>query len=79
MATGAYIMEWIERPMPHYTTQDAAEQRMAGILKDFDNAFNPSPKEQEENPARTAASPAKNCQIKILQRPLTIQPKKGDR
>jgi hypothetical protein len=79
MATDAYIMEWIECPMPHHTTKEAAEQRMAGILKDFDDSFNPNPKEEKASHTRKENSPVKAAQIKILQRPSTVQTKKGGR
>lgn len=86
MATDAYIMEWTEGQMPHHTTKKAAEQRMAGILN-FDDSFSPSPKDQKASPALAYASPVKNTtlfpvksrQIRMLQRPFTIQTKQGGR
>jgi hypothetical protein len=60
------------------TTKEAAEQFMTVILKVFDENLNSKPKEQNASDVMIEGSPSKNGQIRILQRPLTIQPKKVD-
>jgi hypothetical protein len=47
-------------------------------LKVFDENLNSKPKEQNASDVMIEGSPSKNGQIRILQRPLTIQPKKVD-